>query len=150
MLYLVSACLAGLRSRHDGTDALQETVKALLQKGLALPLCPEQLGGLGTPREAVEFSQGDGQAVLQGLGRVVGVESGQDFTQALLRGARECLRLAELYGLRLAVLKDGSPSCGPHTVYRDGAKVRGMGVTAALLKGRGIRVLSPQELGQGR
>lgn len=128
----VSACLAGYRCRYDGGTKEDAEVVALLRGGRALPLCPEQLGGLQTPRPPAEI-----------IGEHVVNCEGEDVTTAFVHGAAETLRLCRLYGCKEAILKAHSPSCGCHSVY-DGSftgKLReGMGITAALLAQNGIAV----------
>lgn len=144
-MYIVSACLAGLNTRHDGTNSLEERVRHMVEKGQAIPVCPEHLGGLGTPRPPVEFTTGDGSAVLDGKAGAEG-RDGQDYSASLVRGARETLRVTKLYGVKGAVLKDGSPSCGVTYVHSGGGKVPGRGVTAELLGRNGIEVKSVDSL----
>lgn len=141
-LLLVSACLAGLRTRHDGCAAADERVQALVREGRAIPICPEQLGGLSTPRRPAEIRGGDGADVLDGRARVVN-QAGEDVTEAFLRGAEETLRLAHLAGARRAILKARSPSCGAGVIYDgtfSGARRPGDGVTTALLRREGVVV----------
>lgn len=104
-----------------------------LKDRVLIPVCPEQLGGLPTPRPAQELRGGTGDDVLAGNARVVNLE-GFDVTENFLRGARIVCEIARLTGAREALLKDGSPSCGVTSVTVDGAKVAGPGVTAAALK----------------
>jgi len=147
---LVSACLLGERVRYNGSDAATESpiLARWLAEGRVVPFCPEVAGGLGVPRPAAELQGGDGEAVLAGAGRVA-TEGGVDVTESFLRGARLCLDAALAENVRVAVLKDGSPSCGSSSIH-DGAfrggRVAGRGVTAALLERRGIRVFSEREL----
>lgn len=117
----------------------------MVAEGRAIPVCPEQLGGLPTPRDEMEFSGGDGAAVLRGEAAVISA-GGADCSEFLLRGARETLRIARLFGAGEAVLKDGSPSCGVTAVHRDGARVPGRGVAAELLRENGLRVLTVDSL----
>lgn len=144
-MYLVSACLAGLNTRFDGSNRLDERVKRLVEEGRALPVCPEQLAGLPTPRPPLEFEGGDGWEALSGRASATDAE-GKDFSGALIRGAKEVLRIAELYGITEAILKDGSPSCGVAYVYLNGKKTAGIGVTASLLRMKGIKVLTVDSL----
>jgi len=141
-MVLVSACLAGFRTRYDGTDALNEEIKDLVLAGGAIPVCPEQEGGLATPRPPVEFERGDGKDALRGLTRAIAVGTGEDFSKALIKGAAEALRIARLYGITEAILKDGSPSCGTTYVHSGEKKIPGMGITAALLSENGIKAVS--------
>lgn len=149
-MYLISACLAGLRTRYDGTSAVitpetGEKIRSLLMAGLAIPVCPEQLGGLPTPRPQVDFRGGDGGQLLEGKAKAV-TSDGVDFSDALIKGAGEVLRLAETSGIKSAILKDGSPSCGVNYVYINGVKTPGKGVTAKLLTGNGIEVITVDSL----
>lgn len=138
MKILVSACLLGACCRYDGQGAVCRPVLELGQKHCLVPVCPEQLGGLPTPRDPAE---------LRG-GRVV-TRGGADVTEAFLRGARQTLELARTLGCTAAVLKERSPSCGSGEIY-DGTFTRtltpGDGVAAALLRARGIRVLGETEI----
>lgn len=134
-MILVSACLAGLACRYDGRDNAVAWIRELVAAGQALPFCPEQLGGLGTPREPAEQRPGHGREPK------VHSLSGQDLTGAFLRGARESLKLARLIGADAAILKERSPSCGVHAVYNgrfEGILVPGEGLTARLFREAGI------------
>ena len=139
---IASACLCGLRTRYDGKDSKDPEVVELLKKGEVIPLCPEQLGGLPTPREPVEFEGGDGEAVLRGEARVVGVRSRKDFTEELIRGAQEFLKVVKLLGIKKVIMKEGSPSCGLCWVMINGKWKKGMGITTALLKREGTEIES--------
>lgn len=146
--YVVSACLAGARTRYDGTDARLDAVRKLVAAGKAIPVCPEQLGGLGTPRATAEVRGGDGEATLEGRATVI-TESDYDTTDSFIRGAEEALGLAELFGASAAILKSRSPSCGCHRIYDGsftGRLVDGDGVFAALLRRRGFALLTEEEL----
>lgn len=146
---IVSACLAGLPCRYDGSSCPHPAVLAVVRAGRALPVCPEQVGGLPTPRPPAEIAGGDGGDVLDGRARVVDA-NGEDVTEPFLRGAQATLALARAVGARRAILKARSPSCGVGAI-RDGnfsGRVRpGDGVTAALLRRHGIEVHTDEELG---
>jgi uncharacterized protein YbbK (DUF523 family) len=144
---LVSACLLGLNTRYSGqTKFNSSVVNHLKQHGyIPIPVCPEQLAGLPTPRPATEFTVGDGHTVLNGEGKLA-TQAGVDLTDQFCRGARETLKIAELTGCRIAILKERSPSCGAHWIYRQGELQSGSGVTAALLQRQQIRILSEEEL----
>ena len=103
---LISACLLGVRCRYDGGSKPQEPILRLMEKYTLIPVCPEQLGGLPTPRLPSER-----------IGAQVVMKDGTDVTAAYRRGAEEALRLARLFGCRRAVLKERSPSCGSGTIY---------------------------------
>ena len=136
---LVSACLLGLCTRYDGADERRDAVIEALRGCWVIPLCPEQLGGLPTPRTPAEIETGDGRTVLDGLARVV-ARDGCDVTEHYLRGAAEALKVAEMFSAPRAVLKEGSPACGAHRISRAGEDVPGMGVAAALLHRRGVEL----------
>jgi uncharacterized protein YbbK (DUF523 family) len=153
--YIVSACLAGFETRYDGTDALCERVRELVEKGKAVPFCPEQAGGLPTPRTPAEITGGDGYAVVGDqadcghtiTGRVI-TKDGVDVTANYLQGAKEMLKLARLVGASKAVLKAKSPSCGSGSIYDgtfSGNITRGDGVAVALLKLSGIDVMTEDD-----
>ncbi|RMD58023.1 MAG: DUF523 domain-containing protein [Nitrospirae bacterium] len=135
-MIIVSACLAGLNTRYDGTNKLNDQIIRLIVERRAIPLCPEQLGGLPTPRNPLEIECGDGYTVLLGKSRVLD-EDGVDYSSNLISGAEEVLRFAKLAGIKDAILKDGSPSCG---LRRCGRNNIGCGVTTALLLRHGINV----------
>jgi len=131
---LCSACLLGVKCRYDGQDSLNEKVVELLKTEILIPVCPEQLGGLPTPREPAEI-----------VGNRVITKSGEDVTNKFLRGAMETLRIAKLFGVKEAILKQGSPSCGCGKIYDgtfSGKTIRGDGITTALLKKHGIKVIT--------
>ena len=148
---LVSACLLGLRTRYDGTTKRNAAVLAWLEQEqlLPIPVCPEQLAGLPTPRERTRFSCGDGQTVLAGTGEVVAAATGLPVTERFLHGARETLQVARLTGCRRALLKERSPSCGVHQIHRGAEMVAGVGVATALLIAAGITVQSETDLPPG-
>ena len=144
---LVSSCLLGLDSRYNGVCKKNREVLAFLSDGnwTAIPVCPEQLAGLPTPRPATQFASGDGESVLAGEGALV--SSRQDeMSSAFIKGAEQTLLIARLNNCRQAILKERSPSCGVHEVYRNNKVVRGSGVTAAMLGKNGISVYSEDDL----
>ena len=136
---LVSACLLGVRCRFDGGSRPSQRVKEMAGAEACAPVCPEQLGGLPTPRPAARLVGGDGRAVLAGRAKVV---AGADATDAFRRGADECLRLAEALHVKRAFLKQGSPSCGYGRVEVDGRETEGVGVTAAALEAAGTEIVA--------
>jgi len=138
MKILVSACLLGAACRYDGKSKRYGAVEELCRRHEVVPVCPEQLGGLPTPRVPAE-RQGD---------RVV-TKTGGDVTAEYRRGAEEALHLAQLLGCTVAVLKERSPSCGSGQIYDGsftGTLTDGFGVAAQLLRSHGIRVLGESEL----
>ncbi len=129
-IYLVSACLVGLCTRYDGGIRASSACLAELNQAIWIPVCPEQLGGLPTPREAADIAGGNGADVLAGKARVL-TASGIDLTGPFIRGAEEVLKIARAQNIREAFLKARSPSCA----------VSGkVGVTAALLQSAGLRL----------
>jgi len=136
---LVSACLLGLSTRYDGSSSPNDSLRTFAASHRLIPICPEQLGGLPTPRAKSVLSGGDGAAVLTGVARVLS-ESGRDLTEYFLRGAKQSSLIARLAGARFAVLKEKSPSCGVSKVYVDRSLADGMGVTTAVLRSLGIEV----------
>lgn len=144
---LVSACLLGLNTRYDGrTKRSQDVIDYLESHNLvAIPICPEQLAGLPTPREETRFIRGDGNAVWQGQGEVAS-KSGHPMNDVFCKGAEEVLKIALLTGARTALLKERSPSCGVHQVYLGSEKVPGAGVTTARLTREGFTVLSENDI----
>ena len=146
---LVSRCLLGHRVRYDGgASGPFDPLEQWVAEGRVVALCPEVAGGLPTPRPAAEISGGQGAEVLDGSVRVLTVE-GEDVSAEFLSGARQTLALVEQHGIRIAVLKANSPSCGNLLTYDgtfSGVKVGGEGVTAALLRRNGVKVFSELEL----
>ncbi|MDD3271318.1 MAG: DUF523 domain-containing protein [Syntrophomonadaceae bacterium] len=144
---LVSACLCGINCKYNGKNNLNLYFMELLQEGDVIPVCPEQLGGLPTPRLPAEIDAGSGQDVLVGYSKVLN-KNGEDVSDNYIKGAYETLKIAQLAGVDTAILKSRSPSCGSKYIY-DGSfsyKLRQAdGVTAALLKENGIRVMDEDE-----
>lgn len=145
--WLISSCLVGVCATWRGGHNYGQPFEELVKAGRAIPVCPEQLGGLPTPRPPAEIVGGTGADVLDGTARVITCD-GQDVTEAYLRGASEVLRLAQITGARRVILKEKSPSCGSRWIY-DGsfcATIRpGEGVSTALLRRNGIEVISDEE-----
>lgn len=147
-VYLVSACLLGIPTAYDGDSRLQAELLPLAARGQVAPICPEAAGGLPTPRPPAEIVGGDGNDVLDGRARVVTI-TGEDVTAAYVRGAECALAVAQRYSVAGAILKQRSPSCGSDCIYNGAhtGKLRaGQGVTAALLRQRGIAVWSEDDL----
>jgi uncharacterized protein YbbK (DUF523 family) len=144
---LISACLAGLPVRYNGSAKrlLHEAVDRWRAAGRLVTLCPELAGGFAVPRPPAEIENGlDGDDVLDGRARVLEI-SGGDVSAAYIEGARIALDVALAHGCRHALLIDGSPSCGSGFVYDgsfSGVRHVGKGVTAALLRRNGIAVYS--------
>ncbi|GLH20395.1 hypothetical protein BR1R3_31370 [Pseudomonas atacamensis] len=148
---LVSRCLLGHRVRYDGgASGPFDLLEQWIEEGRVVPLCPEVAGGLPTPRAAAEIPGGQGGEVLDGTAAVITTD-GEDVSAQFLEGARQALELVQKHGIRVAVLKANSPSCGNLLTYDGtfrGVKVSGEGVTAALLKRHGVRVFSELELAE--
>ena len=137
---LVSACLLGCPTRYDGGSKPCEAVLKLAEDNVLIPVCPEQLGGLSTPRLPSE-RQSDGKTLL--------MRDGTDVTEQYMRGVGIALDVARLNRVDYCVLKSGSPSCGKGLIYDGsftGKKIPGNGVTAEALLAAGYRVLTEEEL----
>lgn len=140
MKLLVSACLLGVGCRYDGKSNQLPQYKRLLKEHTCIPICPEQLGGLPTPRCPAER-----------LGGKIVTEDGRDVTEQFLRGTAEALRLCDLYHCKAALLKERSPSCGSGQIYDgsfSGTLTDGWGTAAALLRERGVCVVGESRLEQ--
>ena len=149
-LILISACLIGERVRYDGgvrTKIDDDIQRWQLNKRL-ISLCPEVIGGLLVPRPPAEIEKGDGCDVLSENSDVIDMES-RIVTSAFVNGANKAMELVRKYRIKVAVLKDGSPSCGVTYIY-DGSfsskRIPGSGVTTALLQKNGVRVFSENEI----
>jgi uncharacterized protein YbbK (DUF523 family) len=146
---VISACLLGVACNHEGRGSPRAVVDELAKHYRLVPVCPEVLGGLSTPRAAAELTGGDGADVLAGVAgaRVVNI-AGEDVTAAYRRGAEAAVAVALAVGAERAVLKARSPSCGSSAVY-DGTFSRhlvpGTGVTAAALSAAGLEVGSEED-----
>lgn len=135
---IVSACLAGINCRLDGTARPCQKIINLVTQGEAMPVCPEQLGGLSTPRPPTEQ-----------IGNKVVTKEGKDVTAAFKRGAQETLKLAKLINCEEAILKSKSPSCGCGQIYDgtfSGKLIEGDGILTALLKKNGISVKTEEDI----
>ncbi len=137
---LISACLAGFDCRFNGSRLLPKWDLEKLKGSVIIPVCPEQMGGLATPRKPAEITQGTGFDVLRRKSKVLD-SSGSDITVQFLQGAKAVLRIARLNGVEKAYLKEKSPSCGKGDIVRRGKVKPGPGVTAALLMREGIEVI---------
>lgn len=138
---LVSACLAGHACRYDGGTTPHPYVLRLLEQGRVVAVCPEELGGLPTPREPVELCAGRAMS-----------RSGRDVTPEFLTGVRRSLDIALAAGCRVAILKSRSPCCGLGRVYDgsfSGVLVPGDGMLAARLKAQGFALCTDEDLPEG-
>lgn len=143
----VSACLAGIPCRYNGTSVNAPELQKIISAVPVLPVCPELLGGLKTPREPAEIMGGDGLGVLEGKAWVCTAE-GQNVTAYYVKGAAMTLQHLVDKKIQVMVMKEKSPSCGVKCIY-DGSFTRtlkpGCGVTTALLKSNNITVMSEFE-----
>lgn len=131
---IVSACLAGLNCRYDGDNKKRDEIVEMIKRGEAIPVCPEQLGGLSTPRDPAEE-----------IDSKVFTINGKDVTFEYQKGAEEALLIAQMSGASEALLKSKSPMCGLDTIYDGsfkGTMKDGDGVFTRLLKEAGIKVSS--------
>lgn len=144
---LVSACLLGLPTRYDGKNKDNDQVrKHLKEKGLLpIPVCPEQLAGLTTPRSKCWFDNGDGTDVLAGQGRLVRSD-GKEMNSDFIRGAEVTLQIARLTGCKKALFKEGSPSCGVGRIYLQQQSVAGQGVATAMLRRNSVLVYGEEDI----
>lgn len=141
-MIFVSACLLGINCKYNGGNNFNQKIFNLVKEGKAIPICPEQLGGLKTPRKPSEIKVIDGK-------RYVINNEGEDVTENFEKGANEVLELARKLNIKKAVLQPRSPSCGVNKIYSgnfDKQLVDGNGITADLLIKNGIEVITPDEL----
>jgi len=145
---LVSACLFGERVRYDGGHSRVAALEQWQKQGRIISICPEVAGGLPIPRPAAEIESGDSDLVLRGRG-FIRRRDGQDITDAFIDGAECALALCFEHHIRIAILKEGSPSCGVSLVNSgdfSGRKIDGMGITARLLSQHSVFVFSEHQL----
>ncbi|HNU23389.1 hypothetical protein V511_14275 [Mesotoga sp. Brook.08.YT.4.2.5.1] len=141
---LVSACLIGVNCTYRGDNNLSFKLLELVDRFVFLPVCPEQLGGLPTPRPRAEVTTSKDWLA----SKIVLDQFGNDVTSNYEKGAEEVLKIAKLSGSSIAVLKSRSPSCGCRGIYDgtfSGVMIDGMGITAELLMKNGIEVYSEEE-----
>lgn len=141
-MYLVSACLAGYPCRYDGNSNPNEKVIQLVKEGKAIPVCPEQLGGLSTPRESSEIIQRDGK-------KYVISKTGEDVTKQFQKGAKSVVAIAKALEIKKAILKSKSPSCGCGKVYDgtfSGKIIQGNGLAVERLLQEGIQISTEDDL----
>ncbi len=135
---IVSECLAGINCRYDGKNNKNEKVLEFIKNNNCILVCPEQLGGLSTPRVPAEI-----------VGDKVINKDGEDVTKNFIKGATEALNIANIYNSKKAILKANSPSCGSKFVYdgsHTGNLTKGMGITTKLFIKNGIEVISETEI----
>lgn len=141
-MILVSACLAGINCKYNGGNNYNEKIFNLVKEGKAIPVCPEQLGGLTTPREPSEIKIIDGK-------RYVINKEGIDVTEEFEKGAEEVLTLVKKLDIKKAILQSRSPSCGINKIYSgnfDRNLVDGNGILADLLLENGIEVINSDDI----
>ncbi|STQ89137.1 DUF523 domain-containing protein [Iodobacter fluviatilis] len=148
---LVSACLLGRPVRYNGVAAASDhpLLAVWNKEGRLIVVCPEVAAGLPVPRPPAEImAMQSGWDVLQGKAQVL-ESSGRDVSRAFVSGAKQALAVAKGKNIQIAILKEGSPSCGSSFIYDGsftGTKHPQAGVTATLLQDAGIRVFSELEL----
>ncbi|MEC0250934.1 2-thiouracil desulfurase family protein [Bacillus halotolerans] len=147
-MILVSSCLGGIECRYNGSHAASKKIRKLIEEKQAVMACPELLGGFSTPREPAEIIGGTGEDVLNGTAKII-TSSGEDVTDLYMKGAAQTLAYAKEINASAVILKENSPSCGSNFIYNgsfSAKKIAGNGVTAALLKQAGYRVISENQL----
>ena len=150
-MIIVSACLLGENCKYSGGNNKSENVIKYLEDKEYILVCPEQLGGLSTPRnpsEIITYGNKDGNDVLSGCTKVLS-NKGIDVTKNFIQGAEETLKIAKEHNAKTAILKAGSPSYGYKKIYDGtflGNKIQGMGVTAAILNKENIALLDEDDI----
>lgn len=142
-MYIVSACLAGIKCRYDGKSNKNEYIEKLVKEGKAIPVCPEVLGGLSIPRVPCEIL-----SYKKGKRKVVNKE-GRDCTEEFFLGAEKTFQIIKATGIKTAILKSKSPSCGSGKIYDGSFKgrlIKGDGITSEVLKSHGITVYAEDEI----
>ena len=140
-MYLVSACLVGINCKYNGGNNYNEKILKLVKEGSAIPICPEQLGGLSTPRIPSEIR------TINGKKKVIN-KDGVDVTDNFVKGSEEVLLLSKKLNIKKAILKSKSPSCGKDKIYNgnfDGKLIDGNGILADLLIKNGIEVITEND-----
>ena len=142
-MYLVSACLAGVNCRYDGKNSRNTVICELVKEGKAIAICPEQLAGLETPRVSCEIiiDKNENKKVIS--------KNGKDLTEKFALGAEKVLAMAKVIGIKKAILKSKSPSCGYGLIHDgtfSGQLIKGTGLTAELLIKNDIEVCSENNL----
>ncbi len=137
---IVSACLLGMKTRYDSESRPDEGLLKALEGKAVVPVCPEQLGGLPTPRSPAEIVGGDGGDVLDGTAGLIN-EDGENVTEQYIRGAEEVAHLAEILRIKKAYLKSKSPACGVTRIKKNGRTIKGIGVCAAQLARAGLELI---------
>lgn len=136
-MILVSACLCGINCKYNGSNNYDEKIFNLVKEGIAIPICPEQLGGLSTPRVPSEIKNN----------RVIN-KDGVDVTDNFKKGALEVLELCKKLNINKVILKSKSPSCGKGKIYSgdfDGKLVDGNGILTDMLLKNNIEVINSDD-----
>lgn len=147
-MILVSSCLLGFDTKYDGGNNANDLLMKYSHLGKYIPVCPEQMGGLSTPRKPAEITRGSGVDVIEGSSQVLNI-LGNDVTAQFAKGASIVLGMAEVFPVTAVILKERSPSCGSREIYDGkfrGKVIPGEGVTTALLRKHNIPVYSEEEL----
>ena len=147
-MILVSACLLGIDCKYNGSNNDNAKVKEYLKNKAFVIACPEQLGGLTTPRDPSEIVKCDKDGIINENYKIISNKY-VDVTRNFIKGANETLKIAKIYNCKEAILKYGSPSCGSNFIYDGsftGNKVIGEGVTTKLLRDNNIKVISENDL----
>lgn len=141
-MIFVSACLVGINCKYNGSNNYNKKIFDMIKEGKAIPICPEQLGGLSTPRDPTELKNING--------KIYAINNkGNDVTVQFERGANEVLKLAKSLNIKKAILQPRSPSCGIGKIYSgnfDNKLIDGDGILVQLLKENGIEVVSCDEI----
>lgn len=147
-MIMVSACLLGQKSKYNGEANANELLIKYKDAGRFLEICPELFAGLTIPRPPAEIQKGVGADVIAGRA-IVKDKEGNDRTAAFVQGAEGVLELARKHNVKIAIMKENSPSCGSHFVYDgsfSGKKITGQGVTASLIGEAGVTVYSEEDI----
>jgi len=146
-MIIASACLCGINCKYNGGNNLDSSIYKLFSEGKVIPVCPEQLGGMSTPRDVKEIKGGTGADVLDGNAKVISPDNA-DSTEKFIKGAYETLSIAKNTNVKVAVLKAKSPSCGAGKINDgtfSGNFIDGNGVTSELLMRNGIKVFNEKD-----
>lgn len=145
-MILISACLVGINCKYNGKNNYNKKAMELVKNGQAIPICPEQLGGLSTPRNPAEIKTINGeQCVID--------NSNKDVTDSFVKGANEVLKLVHELNVEKVILQSRSPSCGVGKIYSgnfDGNLIDGNGILAQLLLDNNIEVIDIEKYNQGK
>jgi uncharacterized protein YbbK (DUF523 family) len=140
-MVIVSACLVGINCRYNGSNSINNSIIERIKEEGFIPVCPEQLGGLSTPRPSASIQNGTGFDVIGSISKVIDM-NGKDVTREFLKGAQEALKIAKLLSVQKAILKENSPSCGVNFTNSNFKKTKGPGVFTAMLRNEGIKTCS--------